>query len=147
MAKISRTRSGSIGERWIIAGCGLAAIGVAFGALGAHALKDWLPEHFPDDFAKRFDNWETAVRYQMYHALALIMIGLTTVVRSSFRNIAACFMLIGVLLFSGGLFGWVLFDVKPLVHAVPVGGIFLIISWIAFATGFIIRERTGDEDA
>ncbi len=135
-----------LGERWIIAGCGMAAFAVALGALGAHALESHLPDKFPDDFAKRLGHWETAVRYQMYHAIGLILIGLTPVIRSKFRNVAGALMLAGTVLFSGCLYSWVLLDIKPLVHIVPIGGVCLILSWLAFATGFVIRER-GEDDS
>ena len=54
---------------FIIAGAVNAAIAVAFGAFGAHALKEKLSEHY-------FAIWETAVQYQMFHALALIAVGI-----------------------------------------------------------------------
>jgi len=140
------TRSNNrIGERWIIAGCGMAAFAVAFGALGAHALEGWLPDKYPEDFSKRLGFWETGVRYQMYHAIGLVLIGLTPVIRAKMRNVAASLMLIGMILFSGCLYGWVLFDIKPLVAVVPIGGVCLILSWLAFATGFVIRERSEDD--
>jgi len=85
------------------------------------------------------------VRYQMYHAIGLVLIGLTPVIRAKMRNVAASLMLIGMILFSGCLYGWVLFDIKPLVAVVPIGGVCLILSWLAFATGFVIRERSEDD--
>lgn len=133
----------NIGERWIITGCGLAAFGVALGALGAHALEGWLPDRF-EDAAKRLDHWETAVRYQMYHAIGIVLIGLTPVIRSGSRNLAGWLMLLGTILFSGCLFAWVLTDIKPLVTVVPIGGVCLIISWLVFAAGFVMRERGDD---
>ena len=135
-----------IGERWVIAGCGLAAFGVAFGALGAHALEAWLPGQFgEEDAAKRLGYWETGVRYQMYHAIGLVLIGLTPVIRSGARNIAGGLMLLGTILFSGCLYGWVLTDIQPLVSVVPIGGVCLIISWLAFASGFVVRDRSEDD--
>ena len=104
------------------------------GAFGAHGLQEWLPKHFPDDAAKRLANWESAVRYQMYHALAIILVGVVTCQFPKLPiRLPACFFLIGITLFSGCLYGWVLTDIKPLVMIVPLGGVSLIVGWILFA--------------
>ena len=55
---------------WIIVGAAFGALAVGTGAFGAHGLKDRLVS------AGTFDTYEVAVRYQMYHALALVLVGL-----------------------------------------------------------------------
>lgn len=120
---------------WIILGALLAGIAVAFGAMGAHALKGKID---PDQML----NFETAVRYQMYHSLALILVGIVAA-----RGTSACLtasgwlFLAGILLFSGGLYGWIFTAVKPFVHVVPIGGTLWIIAWVTFAVSQWIARK------
>ena len=62
-------------SRWIAVGAILGALGVALGAYGAHGLEKQLAAwgYTGDDLAKRLANHETAVRYQMWHALAIVL--------------------------------------------------------------------------
>lgn len=116
-------------------GAALAGIGVALGALGAHGLKGVLD-------SEQMLNYETAVRYQMYHAFGLMAAGLLAG-RGCPRAIrgAGWFFLIGIVLFSGGLYGWIFTQIKPLVHIVPIGGLAWILGWISLA----IAARCGPE--
>src|SRR3954469_13720504 len=66
---IHHKKVGEMMPFFIIAGAVNAAIAVAFGAFGAHALKEKLSEHY-------LAIWETAVQYQMFHALALLAVGI-----------------------------------------------------------------------
>ena len=115
------------GRLWITCGAALAGLGVAAGALGAHGLKEVLS-------ADRLHDFETAVRYQMYHAFGLIAAGLL-VGRGCPRAIrgAGTLFVLGILLFSGGLYGWIFTEIKPLVHIVPIGGLAWILGWISLA--------------
>ncbi len=122
------------GRNWIGLGALLAGLGVGLGAFGAHGLESWLPENFPEDAPKRLANWETAVRYQMYHAIALIIVGfLANQIKSRATTVAAICFLGGIALFSGLLYGWVVTDIRPFVMLVLVGGLLLIVGWIAVA--------------
>lgn len=108
----------------------LASLGVILGAFGAHALKSKLsPENL--------QIFETAVRYQMYHSLALIFVFLLSQkINSSLLNYSGCFFFAGVLLFSGsvyllacrellGIEGW-----KNILGPItPLGGLCFIIGW------------------
>jgi uncharacterized membrane protein YgdD (TMEM256/DUF423 family) len=114
------------GSRWIVIGCLLAAIAVGFGAIGAHLLEKSLTE-------KQLEQWETAAKYQMYHAIGLMLVGMTTSLSRSRKKLVGCVMLTGVILFSGSLYAYVLSDIKPLVALVPFGGFSMIISWLMFA--------------
>ncbi len=109
----------------LLAGALLGAIGVAAGALGAHALKD---KHSAD----QLDLFEKAVRYLMYHALAIVAAGLIAdcARRPSY---AALLMSIGCLLFSGSLAAYSLTQIMPLVHIVPIGGVAYIVGWLLLA--------------
>lgn len=127
----------------------VGAVGVSLGALGAHGLKthlnrslDTLHEQSLEyaQTAKEIDgrlkNWDTAARYQMIHALALLAVGLIKV-RGGGRSLslAAWAFVAGVVMFSGGLYGYVLTEIKPLVSIVPIGGVMFIAGWLALAVG------------
>ena len=94
----------SLSRRWIAIGAALGAIGVGFGAFGAHLLPDVLTRlgYASDDLARREAIFETAIRYQMFHALAIALVGLALAQRDStwWRGAAWAF-LAGVLIFSG----------------------------------------------
>ena len=132
------TKSNRDATRLIRLGAVVCGIGVALGALGAHALEgvigDW---YVAETAAKKLSSWDTAVRYQLIHGLGLIAIGL--LLRSfgdcrRLRIAAACF-LFGTVLFSGDLYLWVLTDIKAFVLIVPVGGFLFIIGWVLVACG------------
>src|SRR5437762_93885 len=94
----------SLSRRWIAIGALLGAIAVALGAYGAHGLKDTLSRvgFIGDDLSRRLSIFETAVHYQMFHAIALVFIGLALQHRASpWWRFAAWAFLIGVILFCG----------------------------------------------
>ncbi|ABF45066.1 protein of unknown function DUF423 [Deinococcus geothermalis DSM 11300] len=97
-----------------VAGGVLAALAVAFGAFGAHALKSRLDPGLLADF-------ETAVRYQMYAALALLVLGAQPAQRR-----APLLLLAGAVLFSGSLYVLALSGVRWLGAVTPLGGLLLI---------------------
>jgi uncharacterized membrane protein YgdD (TMEM256/DUF423 family) len=116
------------GRTWIAAGAIVGALGVTLGAFGAHGLDDYLTE------TGQAANYETAVRYQMYHALALVLVGVLAERRSQrWLTIAVWCFLFGVLGFSGVLYALVFSQVRVLVAIVPIGGTLLIIGWAALA--------------
>jgi len=114
----------------LIAGCLLGAVAVAAGAFGAHGLKAMLAA------AGQTENWETACRYGMYHALALVATGLLAAGRPELARPAGiaggCF-LVGTLIFSGCLAALALSGVKILGAIVPIGGVLLIAGWLVLA--------------
>lgn len=130
------------GNRWIIAGALCGAAGVALGAFGAHGLPDALTNlgYADADLARRLDIFETAARYQMYHALAMVLTGmlLGQLPLRAWRKAAWAFF-IGVLIFSGLLY--VLAVAGPnwnwLGAIVPLGGLALIVGWLLLAVGAI----------
>ena len=104
-----------------------AAIGVALGAFGAHALKQRLD-------ARDLDIFETGVRYQMYHAFALLITAWlvtrtgpegATLVRSAGWAFVA-----GIVVFSGSLYALVLTQTRWLGAVTPLGGVAFIAGWI-----------------
>lgn len=104
-------------------------LAVAFGAFGAHALKDHLD-------AVALQTFETGVRYQMYHALALLAPAL--LMRSGVTcrapRVAAWSFLLGTLLFSGSLYGLSLTGLKWFGPITPLGGVAFLAGWTALAT-------------
>jgi uncharacterized membrane protein YgdD (TMEM256/DUF423 family) len=103
-------------------------LAVVLGAFGAHGLEDYLVEH------NQTANYETAVRYQMYHALALILVGILAERRpwAALRAAGWCF-LAGVVVFCGALYGIALARVSQLGMVAPIGGALLIAGWAALA--------------
>ena len=127
-------------RRWIAIGAVLAAIGVAFGAYGAHGVKDTLTRagSAGDDLTHRLSIFETAVRYQMFHSIGLVLSGMALQQRESTAwRFAPWAFLIGITLFSGLLMVLTFADAKWswLGAIVPLGGTSLIAGWIAFAVG------------
>lgn len=107
-------------------GCILAALSVALGAFGAHGLKESVtPE--------RLLVFETAARYHMYHALALIAFGIWKQVSGSSAEWVGYAFLIGIILFSGSLYALVLLDKGFLGAITPFGGVAFIIAWVGWA--------------
>jgi uncharacterized membrane protein YgdD (TMEM256/DUF423 family) len=113
-----------------LVGCLAAFIGVALGAFGAHALKSRLAE------AGMTDVWQTAVDYQMWHALALLLCAAVT--RSGvMRSVATSFFAIGIVLFCGSLYWLALDGPRWLGPITPLGGLSFMLGWLCLGVGFI----------
>ena len=108
-----------------------AFIAVAAGAFGAHGLKVRLsPEHL--------QVFETAARYQMYHGLALLAVGLLAARQCGWAiNLAGTTMTLGTLIFSGFLYALVLSSNDKLGAIVPIGGALMIVGWCCLAVAVI----------
>lgn len=118
----------------LIAGAVFGLLAVILGAFGAHWLKQailhW--DLSPDEQAGRLAAWEVGVRYQMYHALALLAVGLLGWLQpGASLRIAGLGFTVGVLIFSGCLYAFVLTGVSALGMIVPLGGLCQIVGWIA----------------
>jgi uncharacterized membrane protein YgdD (TMEM256/DUF423 family) len=129
-------------SRWIAVGAILGALGVALGAYGAHGLEKQLAAwgYVGQDLAKRLANHETAVRYQMWHALAIVLVGLALTNRPTpWWQASAGALLLGVLIFSGLLYALVVTGPswRWLGAVVPIGGISLIVGWLLLAVGAV----------
>jgi len=123
-------------KTWLVLGGSLGAFAVLLGAFGAHLLPGYLAaiEVSGPETIRRLANWETAARYQMYHALALVLIGLLVTQRPLVSlHLAGLAMFLGTLVFSGCLYALVLSGVKLLGAIVPIGGMMMIAGWIALA--------------
>jgi len=108
----------------------MGALSVILGAFGAHALK----KTFNNDQLKSF---ETGVKYQMYHAIILIITGIVFPFTQTGQQLTAWFFMIGILLFSFSIYGLTYSSsinkkLKILGPVTPLGGLFLILGWIVF---------------
>ncbi len=120
-----------LSKRLCISGAILMGLAVACGAMGSHALEGYLEKQQHESAEKRLSSWETGVRYQAFHGLALLALGCITPARGTrARSIAGYLILLGVILFSGCLYLWVLTELKPFVMIVPIGGTLLLIAWV-----------------
>ena len=127
----------------IITAAVFAAVAVLLGAMGAHALKNLIA---PDKLL----SFETGVRYQFYHSIALLAIaGLQHNFKSKFYNYSALFFVIGIVLFSGSIY---LLSIRELINiphliilgpVTPFGGISFIIGWLfLIKAGSDIKNKT-----
>jgi len=105
----------------------LGGLGVAIGAFGAHGLRPML------EASGRFDTFETAVRYQFYHTLALLGIGVLLAARPELRGLGttAWLWLGGVIVFSGSLYTLCFTGITKMGAVAPIGGLLLIAGWIS----------------
>jgi uncharacterized membrane protein YgdD (TMEM256/DUF423 family) len=120
------------GSRTLLAtGAILTGLGVAMGALGAHALRAQLP-------TDRYEWWRTAVDYQMWHGLAVVALGLSD--RSELR-LPAWAMAGGTAVFSATLYGMALGAPRWLGAITPLGGLAMIAGWAMLAWRAIAGGR------
>lgn len=113
---------------FIVMGALAAALAVALGAFGAHALRAKLP---PDLLAV----YRTGVEYHFYHALGLVLVGLAAqhLPESGPLKAAGWLMAAGIVLFSGSLYVLATSGVRALGMVTPVGGVAFIAAWALFA--------------
>tara|TARA_B100001146_G_C16149123_1_gene420323 strand:+ start:592 stop:984 length:393 start_codon:yes stop_codon:yes gene_type:complete len=119
-------------------GAFMGLISVVLGALGAHILKGHLD-------AEALHIFETGARFQMYHAIMLIITGLIYGIwRSQLLIIAGGFFLVGILIFSGSLYALALSDIKILGAIAPIGGLSLMAGWafLIIASCFAAKKYT-----
>jgi uncharacterized membrane protein YgdD (TMEM256/DUF423 family) len=112
--------------------CVLAGLAVALGAFGAHALQSRLPIEDRAIF-------ETGVRYQMYHALALFAVAFVQRWggRPSRAAAAGWAFVAGIVLFSGSLYALVLTGVRMWGAVTPLGGLAFLAGWTMLAFAFV----------
>ncbi len=121
----------------------LGASGVALGAYHAHGLEKMLDkrELSAADHAKTMDQCGTAVRYQLFHAVAVLGVGAVVASRPSRLLVAAaCLYLLGVSMFSGGLYLIVFAQNGIHWSIVPLGGLTLIIAWVLTGVGGLLLK-------
>jgi uncharacterized membrane protein YgdD (TMEM256/DUF423 family) len=137
--------------RWVfLCGVTLSGLGVALGAFGAHGLKDVLPKWYadPEIASARLENWETGVRYQLFHGIALILVGLALLKSNQFflRGSSVCLTL-GSVVFSGSLYLLVLSGQTYWGAITPLGGLLLLLAWILAGVGYWRLASSNSADA
>ena len=111
-----------------------AFIAVAAGAFAAHGLKEVLSAEYLNTF-------KTAADYQMMHAIGLILIGLLDKQNTSrYSVVAAAFMFIGIILFSGSLYLLTLTGTKWLGIITPFGGVCFLIAWLTLGFNYLLSK-------
>lgn len=115
----------------------LGMTAVMLGAFGAHGLKSVLE---PQQIA----TFETGVRYQMYHAILLLFVGLAGL-RDSVKRTLFYLILIGTILFSGSIYLLSTSTITGLPTSgigiiTPIGGLLLIVGWLVLFIGFIRKK-------
>lgn len=117
----------------------LGALTIALGAFGSHGLKSLVSIESQKIF-------ETGVRYQMYHVFALLFLSVIPIFSQKIKfNIARLFLL-GVLLFSGSLYGLAFKEILPFSVSIlgpitPIGGLCFIVGWALLAY-YLIKEKS-----
>ncbi|MGB7785423.1 MAG: DUF423 domain-containing protein [Salinimicrobium sp.] len=122
-------------EAVFISGGIYGALAVIFGAFGAHGLKKIVHPELLKSF-------ETGVKYQMYHALFLILCGILFPFSGFSQNLMGWFLILGVFFFSFSIYGLVLSSAKGrkmsfLGPVTPLGGLLLVMAWVLFCVNII----------
>ncbi len=113
------------------AGASLAFLAVALGAFGAHALQERLEPG-------RLEVFETAVRYQFFHALALVLVALVLSRHPGGpAQVAGWGFLAGILVFSGSLYLLVWTGESRWGAVTPLGGAAFLVGWVALIWHFV----------
>ncbi len=108
----------------LLAGSIFAFFAVAFGAFGAHGLKNILDEY-------SLGIWQTAVSYQFLHALGLVF--LSTLEKNPLLQWVSRFFCLGIFFFSGSLYLLALTGTKWLGAITPLGGLLFLLGWVFMA--------------
>lgn len=113
----------------------LLMLGVGTGAFGAHGLRAHVT---PDMLAV----WQTAVLYQLVHALGLLAIAaLRPLLAARLASMAAGFLLVGIGIFSGSLYALVLTGIRGIGAITPIGGVCFMIGWLLLAAAALSAPR------
>lgn len=145
---------------WLTIGALMAALGVSMGAFGAHGVESYFANTYEGrthqvlgqdvpTAEKYLTDYKTAANYQMYHALALVAVGLLSQARPKRSLQVAGFCFVGgIVLFSGGLYVYTLADLKIVgMIPVPIGGTLFIVGWVALAIAACPCGASGAESA
>jgi uncharacterized membrane protein YgdD (TMEM256/DUF423 family) len=122
----------------------LGMFAIILGAFGAHALKKILS-------LDQIATFETGVRYQTYHALFLLLIGIMPDLTRKVKNYIYYFTLTGVILFSGSIYllatnTLTSFDFKVIGFVTPIGGFLLILAWASLLSHFFDKKSQNENN-
>lgn len=129
-------------KKLLVTGAVLGMLSIILGAFGAHGLKALVSEASVQTF-------ETGVRYQMYHALLLLVIGATHFVSLKAKKSIYYLVLVGLVFFSGSIYALATntltgFDFKTIGFITPIGGLLLILAWGVIVVNLIKNKSKTD---
>ncbi len=109
----------------------LGMLAIILGAFGAHALKEKLG-------VDALKNFETGVRYQMYHVIVLLFVNMYVPFSSKIKNMISLLFFLGILFFSGSLYAISVFDINPksIWFITPLGGLLFVLGWVKLSISF-----------
>ena len=112
------------------------ATAIILGAFGAHLLKKKLS-------TEQLQSFETGVKYQMYHAIVLLVLGFQLKMNTTLNNFVFLAFIIGTILFSFSIYGLVISSaknkkIKFLGPITPLGGLFLVVGWLLLFYKFVV---------
>ncbi len=122
----------------LITGLIIGLLAVLLGAFGAHGLKRFIGPN-------ELNTFETGIKYQMYHALFLILLSMLPDIANGTRNIVFYLVVVGLILFSGSIYflatnALTSFDFKKIGFITPIGGTLLIVAWAYLAFSFLTKK-------
>jgi len=122
-------------KKLLITGAVFGVLGIILGAFASHGLKELIS-------TEALKSFETAVRYQMYHAFLLLLLGSITPLKEKPKKRVYFLVVIGVLFFSGSIYGLstnelTAFNFKSIALLTPFGGLLLIFAWITLLINFL----------
>lgn len=122
-------------KKLLITGSVLGLMSIVLGAFASHGLEKLVT-------LEAIETFQVGVRYQMYHALLLLFVGNSSFIRIKTKKTMLLLVLIGVLLFSGSIYGLATneltgFDFKNIGFITPIGGFLLILSWLIMLLEFL----------
>lgn len=125
-------------RRIVKTGALFGIIAIIFGAFGAHALTKMLT-------IKQLNTFETGVKYQMYHALFLLFVGLSPLISPIAKERIYYCTVAGVMFFSGSIYllatnDLTSFDFRVFGFITPIGGLLLIVGWICLFIDFLNKK-------
>ena len=125
-------------KKIISTGAIFGMLAIVLGAFGAHALKKVLS-------IEELSTFETGVKYQMYHAIFLLFIGMNDKIAQKTKKIIYNLTLVGVLFFSGSIYllatnSLTTFDFRIIGFVTPMGGLLLISAWGVLLLSYINKK-------
>lgn len=123
----------------LITGTIFGILGISLGAFAAHGLEKLVSEDAISSF-------ETGVRYQIYHAFLLLILGATNIIEEHKKKNVYLLVLAGIVLFSGSIYGLATnelsaFNFKTISLVTPLGGLLLILAWALLLFAIIKDKR------
>lgn len=120
----------------LIWGASLALLGIAVGTFGAHIIRDSITE------VRHWEAYLTGARYHMYHALALLIVGiLASKQESKWLRISMWMFIIGIILFAGSLYALAISGIGKFGMITPLGGVSFMAGWAMLIVHFVKNSK------